>query len=90
MLGFLTVAFDSIYALVFVITISGTDIGNVNNNNNEAKEKKNVACVRVCASVPSVWKSVQLAYPNNTRIKIKKTKKKKGARKHLYVTLVRK
>lgn len=49
MLGFLTVAFDSIYALVFVITISGTDIGNVNNNNNEAKEKKNVACVCICA-----------------------------------------
>lgn len=51
MLGFLTVAFDSIYALVFVITISGTDIGNVNNNNNEAKEKKTLracVCVHLC------------------------------------------
>lgn len=53
MLGFLTVAFDSIYALVFAITISGTDIGNVNNNNNnnEAKEKKPLracVCVHLC------------------------------------------
>lgn len=53
MLGFLTVAFDSIYALVFAITISGTDIGNVNNNNNNNEAKEKNRCVRayVCICV---------------------------------------